>query len=491
MGENKIVKAYLKRTNKNIFITMMVTAVFSMIGLISQYKLDDQLAGWKSIMTLAMMIVLLFIAMIAYPMKKDSIWYSRIVGIGFAIVYTFMLLFSGTGYTYPYIISFLLLLVLIMDKLAVSIVAVIFGISNAVKIVKTIASQGILDSVEAVMIETIVTILVIMVCVNGVRSLSRFVQESMEEINKTAVKNKEVADTIISVVSAVNRETKAAQNNIEEITAMSRQSADSMKEISMGISSNAEAVMEQTRQTQEISGIIKSANAITNDITGYTGTAASAVSEGVKAMAQLTNHVAEAISESEDMKAATEKLQNKSQEARSITDIILGISSQTNLLALNASIEAARAGASGRGFAVVADEIRNLAEQTRIETENITELLDELSGYADSVTAKVISNVEISYVEKEIAGVANKRFDDIAQSIEDLSLNVARMNGRMEELTAANNILVDSVSTLSASSEQVTASSLEAYAVGEKNAELMERFRGIMNHIVEHMEVLA
>ncbi len=55
-------------------------------------------------------------------------------------------------------------------------------------------------------------------------------------------------------------------------------------------------------------------------------------------------------------------------EVRSITDVILGVSSQTNLLALNASIEAARAGEAGKGFAVVADEIRVLADKTREAT---------------------------------------------------------------------------------------------------------------------------
>lgn len=491
MGENEIKSTYINKINRNIFITMIITAIFSIIGLVSQYKLDDQLAGWMSMIPLALMVVLLFITITIHLVKRDSIFYARTIGIGFAIVYIFMMLFSDTGYTYPYIISFMLILVLTMDKITVKIVSIIFAITNAFKIWETIAARGILESIEAVMIESIVTILVIMVCVNGVTLLAWFVQESMEEINKTAIENKEVADTIKSVVNAVNREVMAAQNHIVEINSVSRQLADSIKEISMGISSNTEAVIKQTHQTQEISGIIQSANSITNEITGHTGNVATAVSEGVKAVAQLADHVDKAISESDDMKEAAAKLQNKSDEVRGITDIILGISSQTNLLALNASIEAARAGEAGKGFAVVADEIRNLAEQTGIETINITKLLDELSNYADSVAVKVRSNVEISYVENELAKAANKRFDNISQSMEKLSSNVMLMNQKMEELTTTNNIMVDSISTLSASSEQMTASSQEAYAVGEKNAEIINNFTGIMNHIVEHMSELV
>lgn len=491
MRENNIKKTYLKRINRNIFITMVLTAVFSMVGLMSQYKLDEQLAGWKSVLPLVLMAGLLLTSVILYPVKKDSMCYSRIVGIGFSGVYIFMLLFSGSGYTYPYIIPFMLILVLTMDRFAVNTVAVVFAVTNVGKIIRTIAAQGIFDAIESVMIEGIVTVLVVLVCVNGVALLSVFVQESMEEINKTAVKNKEVADTIMSVVCAVDREVKAAQDSIEAVNAMSMQAADSCNEISVGISSNADAVMKQTQYTKEISGIIRSANAVTNEITGHTGKVAEAITEGLRAMAELTDYVGRASSESEAMKSVAEKLQKKSDEARGITDIILGISSQTNLLALNASIEAARAGDSGKGFAVVANEIRNLAEQTRVETENIAGLLDEFSTYADSVTVKIKSNVKIFQVENELADVTNHRFDEISRSIEELLSNMGIMKQKMEELTTANNIMVDSVGTLSASSRKITESERRAYEIGEKNAELMNEFAGIINQIINHMAQLG
>lgn len=79
----------------------------------------------------------------------------------------------------------------------------------------------------------------------------------------------------------------------------------------------------------------------------------------------------------------------------------MAISGQTNLLALNASIESARAGEAGRGFAVVAQQIRQLAEQTKNFTEEITQITNELNANANMVVDTISDSIEATDQQSE------------------------------------------------------------------------------------------
>ena len=144
-------------------------------------------------------------------------------------------------------------------------------------------------------------------------------------------------------------------------------------------------------------------------------------------------------------------------------DVIEDISELTNLLALNAAIEAARAGAQGKGFQVVAKEIRNLADRSRSNTNDITGILKNLNtrlsdaenflgeygelqnevleNISSTSTSLVASTAELEKIDSEIGSI-NSLVGRQAESTASLlsSLNDVHKSG---EFTIKNTPYID------------------------------------------------
>jgi methyl-accepting chemotaxis protein len=185
-----------------------------------------------------------------------------------------------------------------------------------------------------------------------------------------------------------------------------------------------------------------------------------------------------------DVANSMKALQDCTKAVKGIVDTIMSISSQTNLLALNASIESARAGEAGRGFAVVADEIRQLAEKTKQETENIARILDELTKNAEEAANAVERSVDAANVQDEMIEQVSMSFEEMSKNVNGLIADIEGIDNMLASLSEANNQIVDNITYLSATTQEVTASSAQASDMTVENLDNAESARTELNNIL-------
>jgi len=173
------------------------------------------------------------------------------------------------------------------------------------------------------------------------------------------------------------------------------------------------------------------------------------------------NTINASVKESTDVVNA---LGEKSQEIRTILELITRITYQTNLLAINASIEA------GKGFAVVSDRVRKLAEEAGKVT-----LIDDILSKTSIAVKSINNGSQLVDEGREVVEKSGEAFKDIVEYIHQISvatdevksivLNVNKQaNKTNEAIVEIAEVVEDTSSSLqiiALSIEQQTASNEE------------------------------
>ncbi|MEH8225182.1 methyl-accepting chemotaxis protein [Aeromonas veronii] len=252
-----------------------------------------------------------------------------------------------------------------------------------------------------------------------------------DELGMLAKASLKMQDNLRGLIEEVVAAVTQLGAAIDEVSAVSEQSAKGIQSQQQEISLVATAMTQMKATVADVAGNTEH----TSESASAANTLARKGNQDVQRSLVAITRVAEEIEQAGTLVA---ELERESAQINVVVDVIRSIADQTNLLALNAAIEAARAGEQGRGFAVVADEVRTLAGRTQASTGEIVAIIETLQSRANQakeVTGLSCDMIRQCVTQSEQTGTGIQQIEEAVAQIADMALQIASACGEQDAVS--------------------------------------------------------
>lgn len=413
----------------------------------------------------------------------------HLCAIGFAIYYTFTLFTATNHQVFLFVIPMLLIISVYGDvrycimintgTVLETILLVIIG--------NTTGRYG-YENVYSGIIQIVVMLIIAINSYYTSRTLNRNMAARLQRANDSKEESEKLVAELSDLSDHVNEEINQIYDSIDQLNDAAKKTQAAMQEVSSGALETANAVQNQSIQTQSIQKKVDQVNASSQAISENMQHTIEVVSEGNTSMESLVQLVDISVANSENAAGKLNTLNQYMEKMNSIVELIGDITSQTSLLALNASIEAARAGDAGKGFSVVASEITGMATRTKDATVQITELIDNVSAAIREVVTVIQQMIDGIKAEKESTQNTAESFSVIQRNSVSIQNSIEELTSNTADLRNSNQAISDSVQTISAVSEELTAHASETMDAETVNTQILENIAAKMKSLVQYIQ---